>query len=102
LTATPAALQQAASAREAGVIYLFLAGAVLAYLTWPRRPATPKPAQGMSLEEARAILDVSAAAGAAEIRTAYTRLMRDAHPDLGGASEQAARLNAARDRLRAG
>jgi curved DNA-binding protein CbpA len=53
----------------------------------------------MSLERARAILGVGPAASAAEIRAAYRRLMRRAHPDLGGANHLAAELNAARDRL---
>jgi curved DNA-binding protein CbpA len=53
----------------------------------------------MSPDEARAILGVGPAATAADIREAYTRLMRRAHPDHGGTSGLAAQLNAARDRL---
>lgn len=60
-----------------------------------RRPGSPPLADG----EARALLGVSADADAEEIRSAYTRLMRVAHPDRGGSSGLAARLNAARDRL---
>lgn len=53
----------------------------------------------MPLEEARAILGVGEEATPDEIRAAYTRLMRLAHPDKGGTSGLAAQLNAARDRL---
>jgi curved DNA-binding protein CbpA len=53
----------------------------------------------MSLGEARATLGVGPEATAAEIRTAFARLMRRAHPDMGGAHGAAAELNAARDRL---
>jgi len=49
--------------------------------------------------EARSILGVSAQASDEEIRAAYSRLMRMAHPDKGGTSGLAAQLNAARDRL---
>ncbi len=67
---------------------------------WPRASA-PQPPNGeaMSLDEARAILGVGPTATAAEIRAAYARLMRRAHPDQGGTSGLAAQVNAARDRL---
>jgi curved DNA-binding protein CbpA len=53
----------------------------------------------MSAEEARRVLGVGPDADAAEIRAAYTRLMRAVHPDTGGSAGLAAQLNAARDRL---
>ena len=53
----------------------------------------------MSLDEARSVLGVTAGATEAEIRAAYSRLMRMAHPDRGGTNGLAAQLNAARDRL---
>ena len=53
----------------------------------------------MSLSEARSVLGVGEDATPAEIRAAYTRLMRMAHPDKGGTAGLAAQLNAARDRL---
>jgi hypothetical protein len=67
---------------------------------WPR-PSLTRPPSGdaMSLEEARSILGVGPQASAAEVRQAYTRLMRRAHPDQGGTSGLAAQVNAARDRL---
>ena len=62
--------------------------------------ARPKAAdEAMSLAEARAILGVGPDASASEIQTAYSRLMRLAHPDKGGTDGLARQLNAARDRL---
>jgi hypothetical protein len=52
-----------------------------------------------SLAEARSILGVGPDASKAEIRSAYARLIRMAHPDKGGTAGLAAQLNAARDRL---
>lgn len=83
----------------AAVLAMF--GAWLALST--RRPPGGEPAAprsgSMSVEEARSILGVSAAAGAEEIKAAHLRLMRTVHPDKGGTSGLAAQLNAARDRL---
>lgn len=70
-----------------------------------RRAAPPPPrppAAGLSREEARQILGVGPRATAAEIKAAHRRLMRTAHPDHGGSSWIAARLNAARDLLLSG
>jgi curved DNA-binding protein CbpA len=53
----------------------------------------------MSADEARSILGLGPDATADDVRAAYTRLMRLAHPDKGGTSGLAAQLNAARDRL---
>lgn len=53
----------------------------------------------MTLAWARSLLGLTAAAGEAEIREAYLRRIRTAHPDHGGSAEQAMRLNAARDLL---
>jgi DnaJ-domain-containing protein 1 len=83
----------------AGILAVVSLGLALS-ARWPRVSA-PRPPNGeaMSLEEARAILGVGPAATAAEIRAAYTRLMRRAHPDQGGTTGLAAQVNAARDRL---
>ena len=63
--------------------------------------ATPPPPRGadLSLAEARSILGVDEDATPAQIKAAYTRLMRMAHPDKGGTAGLAAQLNAARDLL---
>lgn len=53
----------------------------------------------MSRDEARAILGVSDNANAKDIRSAHSRLMLRAHPDLGGTHGLAIQLNAARDVL---
>ena len=58
-------------------------------------PATPS----LSADEARRLLGVSRSATAADVKAAYARLMRVAHPDHGGTAGLAAQLNAARDRL---
>ena len=65
-----------------------------------RRGALPAPtADDAGLIEAREILGVAANATKAEIQAAYGRLIRAVHPDAGGTSGLAARLNAARDAL---
>ncbi len=64
-----------------------------------RRGASRPSSNTLSIDEARSLLGVGAAATEKEIRAAYTRLMRSVHPDKGGTSGLAAQLNAARDRL---
>ena len=59
------------------------------------QPSHPR----MSEREARQILGVEEGASRAEIQAAYSRLMRRAHPDVGGTQGLAVQLNAARDRL---
>ncbi|HRD45766.1 MAG TPA: molecular chaperone DnaJ [Caulobacter sp.] len=61
----------------------------------PRASSSEDPA----IAEARDILGVGPAATAAEIQAAYARLIRAVHPDAGGSTGLAARLNAARDTL---
>ncbi|MCC7283654.1 MAG: hypothetical protein IT556_14810 [Acetobacteraceae bacterium] len=64
------------------------------------RAETPPPAGGrMSRAEALSVLGLGDGATEAEIRAAYLRLMQAAHPDRGGSSWLAARLNEARDVL---
>lgn len=85
----------------------YVAGAILASLgmglvftgrggmTGPAAPSQDDPA----VADAREILGVGPEATREEIQTAYGRLIRAVHPDAGGTSGLAARLNAARDTL---
>ncbi len=53
----------------------------------------------MSAAEARALLGVGEEAGLDEIRDAHRRLISRVHPDTGGSTELATRVNSARDIL---
>lgn len=53
----------------------------------------------MTRQEAYDILGLRPGASAAEIREAHIRLMRSAHPDVGGSEWIATRINQARDIL---
>lgn len=54
---------------------------------------------GMSEAQALRILGLEPGAGVEEVREAYRRLIRRAHPDLGGSSGLAAMINEAKARL---
>jgi len=59
----------------------------------------PPGSGAMTKEEAYKILGLEAGAAATEVRKAHRRLMQRLHPDLGGTSFLAARINEAKDVL---
>lgn len=67
-----------------------------------RGPGTPPPARrgtAMGRTEALQILGLSDPVSDSDVRAAWVRLMRVAHPDSGGSDWIAARVNQARDLL---
>jgi hypothetical protein len=69
----------------------------------PRRARTgmaqPMPPAGMTEQEAYQLLGLRDGASIADVTRAHRRLMKQAHPDAGGSTQRAARLNQAKDLL---
>lgn len=72
-----------------------MAGAIL----WAAHRRRQKSRASMSVADARALLGVGEQASLAEIREAHRRLIARVHPDTGGSTELANRVNLARDTL---
>ena len=64
-----------------------------------RPPGSPRRPKPMPRAEALAVLGLHDPVSDSEIRAAWMRLMRAAHPDAGGTDLLAAHLNQARDAL---
>jgi len=87
---------------------LLAAGGVMGIEAWrdkrvaEEEAANPQPQtlqKSMSVEEAAAVLGVSADADAATIKAAHKKLIAQIHPDKGGTDYLASKINEARDVL---
>ena len=63
------------------------------------RSVPQAPSGGMSRKEAFSVLGLNESANAADIRAAHRRLILQIHPDKGGSSYLAAKINQAKDIL---
>jgi DnaJ-domain-containing protein 1 len=65
----------------------------------PAHPGAPPASGTMTREEAYQVLGLQPGAGPDEVRQAYRTLMKKLHPDQGGSTYLAARVNQAKDTL---
>ena len=72
-----------------------MAGAIL----WAAYRRGRSSSAAMPVDDARKLLGVGPGASLAEIREAHRRLITKVHPDAGGSTELANRINVARDTL---
>jgi DnaJ family protein C protein 19 len=77
-------------------LVLFAGLAAIFYMWWRRNVVA---ASAMRPSEARTLLGVGENASAEDIRAAHRRLIAKVHPDAGGSTGLATRVNAARDAL---
>ncbi|KQU52925.1 molecular chaperone DnaJ [Sphingomonas sp. Leaf339] len=77
----------------------FLLAALIIWVVWKYLRPSGKRRMAAEEVEARAILGVGPRANAEAIRAAHRRLLAGVHPDRGGSTELARRINAARDTL---
>ena len=94
--------------RGAGAIGMLIVFGPLAWSWWQESKLTRKPGPGrappgragrMPRSEALDVLGLHDPVTEADVRAAYLRLIRVAHPDSGGSDWLAARVNQARDTL---
>jgi hypothetical protein len=64
-----------------------------------RRKSAPPGSGAMSAKEAYQILGLEPGASAADVRDAHRRLIKQVHPDRGGSTALAAKINEAKDRI---
>lgn len=76
-------------------LILLIGAGVLVWLWWRSWSKQPR----VTLDEARLLLGVDAAATPDDIRAAHRRIIARVHPDAGGSPELAKKINAARDLL---
>jgi hypothetical protein len=77
----------------------WLVAALVIWVVWTYLKPSGKRRMAADEMEARAVLGVGPRADAAAIRAAHRRLLAGVHPDRGGSTELARRINAARDLL---